>query len=148
MFDMRVALLAHDYARREPRDVMGAQGLVIVGVGRSGERGFQMLYRFSDACERLEALGTNVIFVYPKESARHVLDPVSVSSAQIRQRPCLFLDDEGRFFQRPCPPRSLALVHLSRDMTPLDTAKIVLHDHAWADELLAFLARAQARVMH
>ncbi|AOJ71530.1 MULTISPECIES: hypothetical protein [Burkholderia] len=148
MFDMHIALLAHDYARRVPRDVMGTQGLVIVGVGRSGERGFQMLYRFSAACERLEALGTNVIFVYPKESARHVLDPISVSSAQIRQRPCLFLDDDGRFFRRPCPPRSLALVHLNRDMKPLDTAKIVLQDGAWDGELLAFLARAQARAMH
>lgn len=33
-------------------------------------------------------------------------------------------------------------------MKPLDTAKIVLHDHAWDGELLAFFARAQARVTH
>ncbi|AOK31895.1 hypothetical protein WS67_20890 [Burkholderia singularis] len=148
MFDMHVALLAHDYARREPRDVMGDQGLVIVGVGRSGERGFQMLYRFADVCACLESCGTNVIFVYPKESARHVLDPISVSSARIRHSPSLFLDAEGRFFRRPCPPRSLALAHLSRDMEPLDTATVVLQDDGWETELRAFLARAQARVMH
>ena len=69
MINASVSLLSHDYTHLYLRDIMGRRGLIVVGVGKSGERGFQMLYRFSDICDRLEACGVNVIFVYPRESA-------------------------------------------------------------------------------
>jgi hypothetical protein len=84
VIDASVPLLSHDYKHLYLRDVMGRRGLIVVGVGRAGERGFQMLYRFSDICDRLEECGVNVIFVYQKESARHVLDATSLLGGSLQ----------------------------------------------------------------
>lgn len=148
MFDTSVPLLSCDYARVFPKDVAGEHGLVVIGVGKGGERGFHMLYRFNDICERLETLGVNVVFVYPKESARHVMDPISVASAQFRQRRCLLLDDEGHFFWRHHPAWSLAVAHLDREMNQLDADRIGLQDDTWDSGLRVFFARVQAGFMY
>ncbi|WP_208116564.1 hypothetical protein [Paraburkholderia sp. BL10I2N1] len=148
MIDASVPLLSHDYTHRYLRDVMGRRGLIVIGVDKAGERGFQMLYRFSDICDRLEACGVNVIFVYQKESARHVHDATSRSGARYRQRPCLFLDDDGQFFVGPPHPKSLRVVYLDRDMRRLDTAEIAVRNETWDPLLRAFFAQVIASVMH
>lgn len=148
MIDASVPLLSHDYTHRFLRDVTGARGLIVVGVGKAGERGFQMLYRFSDICDRLEECGINVIFVYQKESARHVHDATSLSGARYRQKPFLFLDDDGGFFRGPPNPKSLRVVYLDRTMKRLDTLEIALRDEIWDSLLRAFLAQAVASSMH
>ncbi|WP_410835989.1 hypothetical protein [Paraburkholderia sp. SIMBA_030] len=148
VIDTSVPLLSHDYTHLFLRDVMGRRGLIVVGVGRAGERGFQMLYRFADICDRLEACGVNVIFVYQKESARHVQDAISRSGARYRQRPCLFLDDDGQFFVGPPRPKSLRAVYLDRDMRRLDTVEIALRDETWDPLLRAFFARVVAGSTH
>jgi hypothetical protein len=148
VIDASVPLLSHDYTHLFLRDVMGRHGLIVVGVGKAGERGFQMLYRFSDICDRLEECGVNVIFVYQKESARHVQDAVSLSGARYRQRPCLFLDDDGQFFVGPPRPKSLRAVYLDREMRRLGTIEIALRDETWDPLLRAFFAKAIASSMH
>jgi hypothetical protein len=148
VIDTSVPLLSHDYTHLYLRDVMGRRGLIVVGVGRAGERGFQMLYRFSDICDRLEECGVNVIFVYPKESARHVLDATSLLGARYRQKPFLFLDDDGQFFFGPPHPRSLRTAYLDREMRRLDTAEIALGNEEWDPLLRAFFARVMAGLMH
>ncbi|MGH8783199.1 hypothetical protein [Paraburkholderia sp.] len=148
MINASVPLLSHDYTHRYLRDVMGYRGLVVIGVGRAGERGFQMLYRFSDICDRLEGCGVNVIFVYQKESARHVQDATSLFGARYRQRPCLFLDDDGQFFVGPPHPKSLRAVYLDRDLRWLNTAEIALRDEMWDPLLRAFFAQVVASAMH
>src|SRR5258708_38633466 len=127
---------------------MGVRGLIGVGVGKGGERGFQMLYRFSEICDRLEAWGANVIFVYQKESARHVLDATSLFGARYRQKPFLLLDDDGQFFVGPPHPRSLLAVYLDREMRRLDTAEIALGGETWAPLLRPFFAGVVASSMH
>jgi len=64
VIDTNVDLKSHDYKRLHLHDLMGQHGLIVVGVGRGGERGFQMVYRFSDICDRLENEGVNAAFVY------------------------------------------------------------------------------------
>src|SRR6266702_3658887 len=148
VIDASVPLLSHDYTHLYLRDVMGRRGLIVVGVGKAGERGFQMLYRFSDVCDCLEQCGINVIFVYQKESARHVQDATSLFGARYRQRPCLFLDDDGQFFVGPPRPKSLRAIYLDREMTRLDTAEIALRDETWDALLRAFFAQAAAGSIH
>ena len=148
MIDTSVPLLSHDYTHLFLRDVIGRRGLIVVGVGKAGERGFQMLYRFSDICDRLEACGINVIFVYQKESVRHVQDAPSLFGARCRQRPCLFLDDDGQFFRGPPHPKSLRAVYLDPQMRRLDTADIGLREETWDPLLRAFFAQVVARSMH
>jgi hypothetical protein len=148
VIDTSVPLLSHDYTHLSLRDVMGHRGLIVIGVGKAGERGFQMLYRFSDICDRLEEYGVNVIFVYRKESARHVQDATSLFGARYRQRPCLFLDDDGQFFRGPPHPKSLRAVYLDREMRRLDVAEIALRGETWDPLLRAFFAQVVASSMH
>jgi hypothetical protein len=148
VIDISVPLLSHDYAHLFLRDVMGHHGLIVIGVGKAGERGFQMLYRFSDICDRLEECGVNVIFVYRKESARHVQDATSLFGARYRQRPCLFLDNDGQFFRGPPQPKSLCAVYLDREMRRLDVADIALRGETWDPLLRAFFAQVVASSMH
>jgi hypothetical protein len=148
VIDTSVPLLSHDYTHLFLRDVMGRRGLIVIGVGKAGERGFQMLYRFSDICDRVEDRGINVIFVYQKESARRVLDATSLFGARYRQKPCLFLDDDGQFFVGPPRPKSLRAVYLDRDMRRLDTAEIALRDETWDPLLRAFFAQVVASSTH
>jgi len=148
VIDATVPLLSHDYTHLYLRNLMGRRGLIVVGVGKSGERGFQMLYRFSDICDRLEQCGVNVIFVYPRESARHVQDATSVSGARYRQRPCLLLDDDGQFFVGPPQPKSLRVIYLDRDMKRLGRVEISLRDETWDTLLRVFFGQVVAGVMH
>jgi hypothetical protein len=148
VIDTSVPLLAHDYTHRFLRDVVGHRGLIIIGVGKAGERGFQMLYRFSDICDRLEECGINVIFVYQKESARHVQDATSLFGARYRQKPCLFLDDDGQFFRGPPHPKSLRVEYLDRVMRRLATVEIPLRDETWDPLLRNFLVEVVAGSMH
>nr|WP_218627290.1 hypothetical protein [Caballeronia sp. dw_19] len=148
VIDASVPLLSHDYTHLFLREVTGRRGLIVIGVGKTGERGFQMLYRFSDICDRLEKRGVNVIFVYRKESARHVQDAPSLFGARCRQRPCLFLDDDGLFFRGPPHPKSLRALYLDPEMRRLDTADIALRDETWDPLLRAFFAQVVARSMH
>ncbi|CAE6725572.1 hypothetical protein [Paraburkholderia haematera] len=148
MIDASVPLLSHDYTHLYLRDVMGRRGLIVIGVGKAGERGFQMLYRFSDICDRLEECGVNVIFVYQKESARHVLDATSLLGGRYRQKPFLLLDDDGQFFVGPPHPRSLRAVYLDREMKRLDVAEITLGGERWDPLLRAFFAQVIAGSMH
>ena len=140
MIDTSISLLSHDYTHRFLRDLVGRRGLVVIGVGRANERGFQMLYRFSDICDRLEDCGINVIFVYQEESARHVHDSTSLFGARYRQRPCLFLDDDGQFFRAPLCPKSLRAVRLDRELRRLGTVDIAVRDERWDSQLRTFLA--------
>ncbi|WP_069352778.1 hypothetical protein [Burkholderia cenocepacia] len=138
MFDLDGALLAPDRRPVTLRDVAGNRGLIAVGVGRAGERGFQMVHRFHDVGEQLAAIGIHLAFVYPRESARHVMDPLSVASARFRCHPHLLLDSDGRCFKREVPPRSLATVYLSSEMRRL--ADVVdLRGATWESEFRSFL---------
>jgi hypothetical protein len=143
-----VPLQSHDYTHLYLRDVMGHRGLIVVGVGKSGERGFQMLYRFADICERLEEHGINVVFVYPRESSRHVQDATSLSSARYRERPYLLLDDDGRFFVGPLAPKSLRVIYLDRDMRRLARLEISLRDETWDSLLRVFFGHVITGAMH
>lgn len=140
MIDASAWLTSQEYAHRLLREVMGEHGLIVVGMGRAGERGFQMLYLFSDACDRLEASGVNVIFVYPKESARHVFDATSIRGARYRGKTCLFLDAEGRFFRKPVDAQALRAIHLDRDMRLTAAADVPMRDTMWDARLRAFFS--------
>jgi hypothetical protein len=148
VIDATAPLMSHDHLYRLVRDVMGDHGLIVVGMGKAGERGFQMLYRFSDICDRLEACGINVIFVYPKESVRHVFDATSIRAARYRGKPCLFLDEDGRFFRRPVHARSLRAVHLDPGMRQTATADVPVHDETWDPQLRTFFADVIGRCLH
>lgn len=141
VIDPDVALLTHDHLRRPVRSLTGPNGLVVVGMSRTGERGFQMLYRFSGACDRLGVCGINVVFVYPRESARHVQDATSVLAARIRREPCLLLDESGEFFVSPPEPGSLCAIHLDHNMEQRESALIALGDETWDPQLHAFFER-------
>ncbi len=148
VIDINVPLRLHDYNHQQLQDVAGKCGVVVVGVGKAGERGFQMLYRFSDTVERLEHFGINVIFVYPKESAHHALDTTSLLSARYHKKTCLFLDDDGRFFRQTLGAKSLRAVYLDREMKQVSTVEVTLKGEAWDPELRAFLAQIASSCMH
>jgi hypothetical protein len=148
VIDTNVDLKSHDYKRLHLNDVMGQRGLIVIGVGRGGERGFQMLYRFSDICDRLENQGVNAVFVYRKESARHVFDATSLFGARFRLKPCLLLDDAGLFFRGPPQDRSLRAVHFNRKMEPIDAAVIPLGNESWDPLLRVFLAQVISGCLH
>jgi len=148
MIDTNVELRSHDYKRLLLKDIMGQRGLIAVGVAREGERGFQMLYRFSDICDRLNDQGVNVVFVYRKESARHVFDATSLFGAKFRLRPCLLLDDDGLFFRGPPQDHALRAVHFDQEMNRVDTTVISLGDESWDPLLRAFLAHVISGCLH
>ncbi|KXU85613.1 hypothetical protein CI15_20780 [Paraburkholderia monticola] len=139
MFDLDVALLSPDQQVISLRDIAGTAGLVIAGLGRGAERGFQMAHRFHDAGDQLATAGVNLAFVYPHDSRRHVLDPISVACARLRRHPYLLLDPEGRFFRRTVPPRSLSALSVSRRMERFDCLSADLNDAAWERTFRAFL---------
>ncbi|WP_321939355.1 hypothetical protein [Paraburkholderia sp. J8-2] len=143
MFDLDGALLLPDRRLVRLREMAGSRGLVAVGVGRGGERGFQMVHRFHDVGERLAAAGIHLAFIYPRESARHVLDAISVASARFRCHPRLLLDMDGRCFAQGVWPRSLEAVHLNPEMKRLAGIRIDLQDTTWEGELRAFLTDCQ-----
>ncbi|MBB2930163.1 hypothetical protein [Paraburkholderia silvatlantica] len=143
MFDLDGALLLPDRRLVRLREIAGSRGLVLVGVGRGGERGFQMIHRFHDVGEQLAATGIHLAFVYPRESARHVLDAISVASARFRRHPWLVLDMDHRFFAQAVWPRSLEAVYLNLEMKRLAGASIDLQDPMWEGELRSFLTDCQ-----
>lgn len=148
MIDVNAWLTSHEYAHRLVHEVTGKHGLIVVGVGRASERGFQMLYRFSDVCDRLEARGINVIFVYPKESARHVFDITSIRGARYRGKACLFLDAEGRLFSTPLDARALRAIHLDPEMRQTAAAHVPLRDDTWDMQLRTFFSNVAERCIH
>lgn len=141
MIDVDVPLLTHDNRRLRLRDACGERGLVAVGVGRASGRGFQLLHRFAASCDRLDAMGVNVVFVYPAESARHVQDGPSVLAARYRQKPSLMLDDSGQFFRDALPARQLQVVRFDARMTHRDTTAFALRQAGWDTQLREFLMR-------
>ncbi|TKC81454.1 hypothetical protein FAZ69_27920 [Trinickia terrae] len=143
MFDLGETLLTPDRRPVLLPDVSGSRGLMVVGVGRGAERGFQMVYRFHDAGTQLASNGVNLVFVYPKESARHVLDPMSVACVQFQRHPQLLLDAEGRFFGRVQPVRSLTAAHLNGAMATLGVVTIDMLDRSWENEFRMFLSMSQ-----
>ncbi|MEX3936544.1 hypothetical protein AB4Y32_33040 [Paraburkholderia phymatum] len=148
MIDPGAALLSYDHACRLVRDVTGDHGLIVVGVGTAGERGFQMLYRFAEVCDRLEAHGINVIFVYPKASARHVFDAMSVRGSRYRGKTCLFLDGDGQLFRKPVQPRALRAVYLDAEMRQAGTADVTLDSETWDEQLRSFFSDVVGRRLH
>jgi len=148
MIDTTVPLLVHDYSHQLLRDVTGKRGLLVVGVGKAGERGFQMLYRFSDIGDRLADCGINVIFVYPKESAHHAFDPISLLSERYHHKQCLFLDDDGHFFRRSLSAKSLRAVYLDREMRQIDAVEVGLQGETWDPLLRVFLTHVISGCMH
>ena len=143
MFDLDGALLLPDRRHVRLREIAGNRGLVAVGVGRGGERGFQMVHRFHEVGEQLAAGGIHLAFVYPRESSRHVLDAISVASARFRRHPWLLLDVDGQCFRQGVWPRSLEAVHLDQDMKRLAGVGIDLQETSWENELRAFLTDCQ-----
>jgi hypothetical protein len=142
MIDTRIPLLSQDYTYVLSKDLSGDRGLIIVGVGRSGERGFQMLYRFSEVCDRLRECRVNVAFVYPKESSRHVLDPISLLSSKCKRSPAFLLDDNGRFFRAGPEATSLRAIYLDHDMKYVSFTDVALQGENWDSLLHAFFAKA------
>jgi hypothetical protein len=98
-----------------------------------------MLYRFSYICDRLDDQGLNVVFVYRRESARHVFDATSLFGAKFHMRSCLLLDDDGLFFRAPPQDHALRAAHFDREMNRVDAAVIALGDETWNPLLRAFL---------
>ncbi|RQZ69104.1 hypothetical protein [Burkholderia sp. Bp9004] len=148
MFDLDGMLLLPDRRSVFLSEVAGSRGLIVVGVGRGGERGFQMVHRFHEAAERLAAAGIHLAFVYPRESARHVMDPISVASARFRHHPSLLLDADGCCFALGVPPRLLNAVYLSSEMKRLAGFETDVRDAAWEIELQAFLMACQVASSH
>jgi len=140
MIDVDVPLLTHEHKRLSLRDASGERGLIAVGVGRAGGRGFQLLHRFAALGEQLDAAGVNLVFVYPAESARHVQDALSVQAARYRGKPCLLLDDAGRGFGGALPFQQLRVMRFDRHMTCVETAAMTVQDAGWDAQLGEFLA--------
>jgi hypothetical protein len=147
MIDTRIPLLSQDYTHVLSKDLSGDRGLIIVGVGRSGERGFQMLYRFSEVCERLRECCVNVAFVYPKESSRHVLDSISLLSSKCKRGPAFLLDDNGRFFRDVQEAKSLRAIYLDHDMKYVGFTDVALQGENWDALLHTFFASAVSGAM-
>ncbi|WP_233806954.1 hypothetical protein [Paraburkholderia sp. HP33-1] len=137
------ALLLPDRRPVTLREIAGSRGLVVAGVGRGGERGFQMVHRLHDVGEQLAAAGIHLALVYPRESSRHVMDPISVASARLRHHPRLLLDADGHCFKQGVPPRSLRVVCLSGELRRLAGIEIDLRDATWEIEFRAFLTERQ-----
>ena len=148
MFDLDGVLLSPDRRPVSLGEIAGRRGLIVVGVGRGGERGFQLVHRFHDAGEQLAAAGIHLAFVYPRESARHVLDPVSVASARFRRHPRLLLDTDGSCFGHRATPRSLTAVYLNREMRRLAGIDIDLCDSTWETGFRTFLTCCQTGTSH
>lgn len=148
MFDLDDVLLSPDRRPVSLAEISGSRGLVVVGVGRGGERGFQMVHRFHAAGERLATAGVHLAFVYPRESARHVMDPLSAASVRLRPHPRLLLDVNGCCFRHGVTPRSLAAVYLGSDMQILASVNIDLYDAAWETRLRAFLEDCENAPSH
>ncbi|HKR47912.1 MAG TPA: hypothetical protein VJU59_51005 [Paraburkholderia sp.] len=148
MFDLDGALLSPDRRPVSLGEITGRRGLIVAAVGRGGERGFQMVHRFHDVGERLADAGIHLAFVYPRESARHVLDPVSIASMRFQRHPLLLLDPVDRYFWQIMPARSLAVVHLGSNMVRLASINIDLREAAWETEVRSFLVDRQAAMPH
>ncbi|MCA8142981.1 hypothetical protein [Burkholderia multivorans] len=148
MFDLDGMLLLPDRRPVSLLEIAGSRGLIVVGVGRGGERGFQMVHRFHDVGERLAAAGIHLAFVYPRESARHVMDPISVASARFRHHPRLLLDADGCCFGLGVPPRLLSAVYLSGKMKRLAGFDIDVRNAVWEIEFQAFLMACQINPSH
>ncbi|QBR04208.1 hypothetical protein [Paraburkholderia pallida] len=144
MIDVDVPLLTHEHKRLPLREAAGERGLVAVGVGRASGRGFEMLHHFAAACDRLDASGVNVVFVYPAQSARHVQDSLSVIAARYRRKPSLLLDDAGRFFGDALPVHLLRAIRLDRQMACIETTAVNVRDSDWDGRLREFLLKAGA----
>ncbi|MCG5075436.1 hypothetical protein [Paraburkholderia tagetis] len=139
MFDVDVPLLTHESKRIRLREAGGEHGLIAVGVGRAGGRGFQMLHRFAALGDQLDAAGVNLVFAYPAQSARHVQDALSVLAARYRGKPCLLLDEAGLFFGDTLPPQWHCVMRFDRDMTCIETATIAAREEGWDALLSEFL---------
>lgn len=143
MFDVNRALVLSDRRLVGLQEIAGRRGLVVAGVGRGGERGFQMVHRFHDVGEQLAVEGIHLAFIYPRESARHVLDAISVASTRFRKHPQLLLDVDGCCFARGLWPRSIEAVCLDFQMNRLAGATIDLRDATWECELRTFFAHCR-----
>ncbi|MFL9987347.1 hypothetical protein [Paraburkholderia sediminicola] len=113
MFDLDGVLLSPDRRPTSLGEQVGSRGIVVVGVGKGGERGFQMAYRFNCIGKQSVKAGVNLVLIYPKASSRHVLDPLSVASSRFQGSPVLLLDGDGHFFRRPQQARSLSFAHMA-----------------------------------
>ncbi|WP_028222893.1 hypothetical protein [Paraburkholderia oxyphila] len=142
MIDVDVPLLTHESKWIRLRDACGERGLVAVGVGPAGGRGFQLLDRFAALGDQLDAAGVNLVFVYPSQSARHVQDPLSALAARYRGKPCLLLDMAGLFFGHALPPQALRVKRFDRHMTCMETVTISAREAGWDASLADFLASA------
>ncbi|MDR3096833.1 MAG: hypothetical protein LBV73_07140 [Paraburkholderia sp.] len=140
MIDVDVPLLTHESKRVRLRDASGARGLIAVGVGRAGGRGFQMLHRFAALGGQLDAAGVNLVFVYPEQSARHVRDALSVMAARYRGKPCLLLDEVGLFFGDTPPLQAHCVMRFDSHMTCIETLAIAAREAEWDVRLSEFLA--------
>ena len=148
MFDLDGMLLLPDRRPISLPEVAGSRGLVVVGVGRGGERGFQMVHRFHDVGGLLAAGGGRVAVGGPREAARHVMEPISVASARFRHHPRLLLDADGCCFAQGVPPRVLRVVYLSGAMQRLVGFEIDMRDAAWETEFQAFLMACRIAPSH
>ncbi|MFX1765600.1 hypothetical protein PWP93_24005 [Paraburkholderia sp. A1RI-2L] len=140
MIEVDVPLLTHESKRIRLRDAGGERGLVAVGVGRAGGRGFQLLHRFAALSERLDAAGVHLVFVYPAQSARHVQDALSVMAARYRNKPCLLLDEAGLFFGDTLPPQRHSVMRFDGRMACVETLEIDARETDWDARLGEFLA--------
>ncbi|MFC5427900.1 hypothetical protein ACFPTO_03610 [Paraburkholderia denitrificans] len=145
MIDVEVPLLSHDCRRLSLREAAGEQGLVAVCVGQASGRGFQLLHRFEATCDRLDATGVNVVFVYPAKAARHAQDALSVMAARYRRRPSLLLDDTDLFFVREVPVHQLCAMRFDRYMTCVESVAITVREPQWDVRLREFLVREHNR---
>lgn len=148
MFNLDGILLLPDRRPVSLREVAGNRGLIVVGVGRGGERGFQMVHRFHEAGERIAAAGIHLVFVYPRESARHVTDLVSVDSARFRRHPRLLLDADGCCFEQDLPAHLLCARYLSGELKQLACFDVDLRNTAWEIEFQAFLMACELGTSH
>ena len=148
MFELDGALLRPDRRPVTLRELTENRPLVVVGVGRGVERGFQLIHRFHDAGAQLAAAEIHLAFVYPAESARHVTDPISVACVRFRRHPHLLLDADDHCFARGVPPRSLRAVFVSPEMERLAGIDIDLRDAAWETAFRAFLAHCGLGAAH
>lgn len=139
MIDVDGPLLTHDSEWLRLRDASGPRGLIAVGVGRAGGRGFQLLHRFAVLGEQLDAAGMNLVFVYPAESARLAQDTLSVLAARYRGKPCLLLDRAGLFFGHALPLQQLRVMRFDAQMTRVETLAISVREPDWETLLSEFL---------